>query len=336
VTATAIGPVTEALARATRCEPVRPDDARAGADYLRVVADGQAYFVKRLSPATDWIMRVTGDHVHRPYLVWRAGIMNKAPRCIDHTVVAMEVAGTGDDATLSMLMRDVGACLVPPGDAQVPLAQHDGFLTHMAELAASFWGWTDDIGLTTMSERVRFFAPDNIAAELTVADVPGPIAAAAEGWRRLPRLSAALWDIASLVHDRPDVVAGPLARTPPTFLQGDWKMGNLGSHPDGRTILLDWAYPGSGPACWDLCWYLALNRARLPEPKEAAIDRFRTALEACGVSTEPWWDHQLDLCMIGMMAAFGWEKALGDPGELAWWQDRVVRAAERCGLPLSG
>ena len=82
---------------------------------------GRAYFLKRLSPATDWIMRATGDHVHRPYLVWRAGIMAKAPGCIDHTVVAMEVAGTGDDATLSVLMRDVGACLVPPGDAQVPL-----------------------------------------------------------------------------------------------------------------------------------------------------------------------------------------------------------------------
>ena len=329
------GPVAEVLARATWCESVRPDDARAGADYQRVVADGRAYFLKRLSPATDWIMRVTGDHVHRPYLVWRAGIMDKAPSCIDHTVVAMEVAGTGDDARLSMLMRDVGACLVPPGDAPVPLAQHARFLTHMAELAASFWGWHDDIGLTTMPERVRFFAPDNIAAELAVADVPGPIAAAAEGWRKLPGLAAALWEIASLAHGRPDVVAGPLGRTPPTFLQGDWKMGNLGSHPDGRTILLDWAYPGSGPACWDLCWYLALNRARLPEPKEAAIDRFRSALEACGVSTDPWWDRQLDLCMIGMMAAFGWEKALGDPGELAWWQDRVVRAAERCGLPLS-
>jgi hypothetical protein len=130
-----------------------------------------------------------------------------------------------------------------------------------------------------MSQRVRFFAPDNIAAELTVADVPGPISAAAEGWGRLPGLSAPVWEIASLVHERPDVVAGPLGRMPPTFLQGDWKMGNLGSHPDGRTILLDWAYPGSGPACWDLCWYLALNRARLPEPKEAAIDRFRGALE---------------------------------------------------------
>ena len=332
MTPPATGPVAEVLARAARRESIRPDDARAGADYQRIVADGQAYFLKRLSPATDWIMRVTGDHVHRPYLVWRAGIMDKVPACIDHTVVAMEVAGTGDDATLSVLMRDVGNCLIPPGDAQVPLAQHDGLLTHMAELAAAFWGWHDDIGLTTVPERLRFFAPDNIAAELTVADVPGPIAAAAEGWRRLPGLSAPLWELASLVHEQPEVVADPLCRTPPTFLQGDWKMGNLGSHPDGRTILLDWAYPGSGPACWDLCWYLALNRARLPEPKEAAIDRFRGALEALGVSTDPWWDRQLDLCMIGIMATFGWEKALGDPGELRWWQDRAVRAAERCGI----
>ena len=126
----ASGPVTEVLARATAVADVRPSDARAGADYQRLTADGQAYFLKRLSPATDWIMRVTGDHVHRPYRVWRAGIMDKAPDCIDHTVVAMEVAGTGDQAVLSVLMRDIGPCLVPPGDARVARAQHKAFLTH--------------------------------------------------------------------------------------------------------------------------------------------------------------------------------------------------------------
>jgi Phosphotransferase enzyme family len=326
------GPVAALLARATAREAVRPADARAGADYQRVAADGQAYFLKRLSPATDWIMRVTGDHVHRPYLVWRAGIMDKAPGCIDHTVVAMEVTGTGDDAVLSVLMRDVGACLVPPGDDQVPLAQHAGFIGHLAGLAAAFWGWQDVIGLTTMAQRVRFFAPDNIAPELVTAEVPGPIAAAAEGWHRLPRRSPLLWNVARLVHERPEVLTGPLGRTPPTFLHGDWKMGNLGSHPDGRTILLDWAYPGSGPACWDLCWYLALNQARLPEAKEAAIERFRAALEASGVATDPWWQAQLDLCVIGIMATFGWEKALGDAAELDWWEHRTAGAAARCGI----
>jgi hypothetical protein len=324
------GPVTEVVARATLVEDVRPSDARAGATYQRVMAGGRPYFLKRLSPATDWIMRVTGDHVHRPYLVWRAGIMDKAPECIDHTVVAMEVTGTGDGAVLSVLMRDIGPCLVPPGDAPVPQAQHEAFVADMAELSAAFWGWDDHIGLTTMAERLRFFAPGNIAGELAAEDAPGPIAAAAAGWHRLPERSALLWDIARMVHERPEAIADPIAETPGTFLHGDWKMGNLGSHPDGRTILLDWAYPGSGPACWDLCWYLALNRARLPEPKEAAIDRYRAALEASGVGTAPWWERQLDLCMIGIMATFGWEKALGDAGELRWWEDRIAGAVARC------
>ena len=38
-----------------------------------------------------------------------------------------------------------------------------------------------------------------------------------------------------------------------------------------------------------------------------------------------WWQRQLDLCTIGIMATFGWEKALGDAGELYWWEERVAR-----------
>ena len=44
-------------------EAVRPADARAGATYERVTVRGEAFFVKRPSPASDWIMRVTGDRV---------------------------------------------------------------------------------------------------------------------------------------------------------------------------------------------------------------------------------------------------------------------------------
>ena len=67
----AIESVDELLARASTRTEVRPGDAKSGALYERVVIDGEPYFVKRLSPASDWIMRVTGDHVHRPYLVWQ-------------------------------------------------------------------------------------------------------------------------------------------------------------------------------------------------------------------------------------------------------------------------
>ena len=323
-------PVSELLARASSREVISPGDARSLSSFERVIVDGQRYFLKRLSPASDWIMRVTGDHVHRPYLVWRAGIMDQVPACIDHTVVAMEVCGEGDAAELSMFMRDVGPHLVSEGDAVVPEAQHRGFIDHLAQLSATFWGWQDAVGgLTTMAERVRFFDSPNVTRELAVADPPGTIVAADTGWRMLPERAPALARVARAVQDQPEILTDPLAATPVTFLHGDWKMGNLGTHPDGRTILVDWAYPGSGPPCWDLCWYLALNRARLPETKEATIARFRAALERHGVATAGWFDIQLDLCLIGMMSVFGWEKALGDDDELRWWERQVLSGVAR-------
>ena len=168
---TVIGSADELLARASSRTEVRPGDGKAGARYERVLVDGEPYFVKRLSPASDWIMRVTGDHVHRPFLAWQGRIMARSPASIDHTVVAMQVSGAGDDAVLTMVMRDVGAFLVPEGDAVVPASQHAGFIEHMADLSCAFWGWADDIGLTTMSQRIRFFAPDNIAGEVLAAGI---------------------------------------------------------------------------------------------------------------------------------------------------------------------
>jgi hypothetical protein len=41
------------------------------------------------------------------------------------------------------------------------------------------------------------------------------------------------------------------------------------------------------------------------------------------VATAGWWERQLDLCLLGTLVQFGWEKALGDADELAWWSDRA-------------
>ena len=195
----------------------------------------------------------------------------------------------------------------------------------MADLAATFWGWDDRIGLKPLDDRPRFFAPDNIAGELEADEVPGPIAAADQGWSKLAERAPRVARIAQFVHARPGPVTSALRSTPSTFVHGDWKAGNLGRHGDGRTILLDWAYPGSGPACWDLAWYLSLNAARLPEPKDDVIERFREALERHGVDTADWWDRQLDLSLVDMTACMGWEKGLGSDDELGWWVERTER-----------
>jgi hypothetical protein len=36
------------------------------------------------------------------------------------------------------------------------------------------------------------------------------------------------------------------------------------------------------------------------------------------------------------MAAFGWEKALGDDSELSWWEAMVTGAAARRGIGVRG
>ena len=122
-------------------------------------------------------------------------------------------------------------------------------------------------------------------------------------------------------------LAEALRTTPLTFVAGDWKFGNVGRHPDGRTVLLDWAYPGEAAPTWDLTWYLALNRARLPESKESTIARYRERLEHHGVDTSGWWERQLGLSLLGMAAVFGWEKAVGDQTELDWWERAAVDGA---------
>jgi hypothetical protein len=323
--------VSELLTRATMREAVRPSDARAGAVYERLVVDGDRYFLKRLSPASDWIMRAIGDRVHRPYLVWESGLMERATACVDPAVTAMSLAGVGDGAVLTIVMRDVGPFLIPPGDDLITPSQHAGFITAMADLSRQFWEWRDDLGLTTMAQRMRLLAPENLAAELAGPEVPGPVSASALGWRRLAERSASLARVTRSIHDDPELITARMDNTPVAFLQGDWKMGNLGRHPDGRVILLDWAFPGCGPPCWELCWYLALNRARLPESKEQTISRFRAALTRGGTDTSGWWQEQLDLCLVGVMTTFGWEKALGDDTELRWWERAVADALSRLG-----
>ena len=108
-------------------------------------------------------------------------------------------------------------------------------------------------------------------------------------------------------------------------IRDSWKAGNLGSD-GGRTVLIDWVYLGAGPACHEIGWYLALNRAKLPagHSKERVMTDFRAALERHGVATGDWWGRQSSLAMLGAVVQFGWEKALGDDTELGWWCDRAA------------
>lgn len=168
----------ELVAGATSRQPVRSDDAKSGATFERLVIDGEAHFLKQLSADSDWIMRVTGNTTNWEFHVWKAGLYHRTPAVIDHAIVGMALEGEGPSARLSILMTDRGADLVPPGDDLLPDIHHLDFIDHMAAFHAEFMGWRDTIGVQDLARRVLFFAPDVIASELLVDDVPVPIAVA--------------------------------------------------------------------------------------------------------------------------------------------------------------
>jgi hypothetical protein len=318
------------LAQFSDREPLVSTDGASGAPIERVSIDGETLVLKHLDLTADWTRRATGDAGCRAIRLWETGFYDELPPTMDSAVVgAARVPGTGDGA---LLMRDVGRWLVPTGDDEVPMEQHRRFLDHAAAFHARFWGLEDELELVPLAHRTIEFQPETYATELALGNDPVPLRLSIQGFDNMRTLAPRMADVVlPLLADPSPLVAACERVAPMTLVHGNLKFGNLGSHPDGRSIVLDWGeLTGRAPAAIDLAWYLAINCRRLPESKEATIEAYRLALEANAIDTAGWFDAQVDLSCISTACLLGWEKCLGGyDDELAWWDEKVQAAAPR-------
>ena len=328
-TAKVFGSVEELLGQVDLREPFVPEGMRSTAAFERVRRGEDRLVLKYLHADDDFAMRAYGDLGARAVLAYEAGLFDAAADVIDHGVVGM-ARGVGRNGWgCAVLMRDVSADLTATDDTPFGLDEHDRYVDHLARMCASTWGWRDELGLLPYATRWTFTSTWMLAGERAAASTERVVPIVEEGVARFVELAPS--DVAEGIEAlRRDVfpLADALSATPSCFLHGDWKASNIGGASDGRTVLIDWVYLGEGPACHELGWYLALNRQKLPAPKEQVIDDFRAALERHGVDTDGWWERQLRLALLGTVVQFGWEKALGDDDELAWWCDRAGEGAE--------
>jgi hypothetical protein len=312
-------PLTALVARAEERAPI--DSAgKSGARLERLRIAGRGYVLKELDLRRDWTMRAAGVLAGAPAALWTSGLLNRLPDCLNSPIVAVEVG-----ETTRLLMHDVEEWLVPVTDEPVDLTAHLQFLDHMAALHATFWGGGAELEVVPNMHRYLELSPWTALAEADRGDPPLVPRLVGEGWPKLAEVAPeAARVVVPLAHD-PGPLVMALAATPQTFVHGNWKLDNLGQDPEGRTVLLDWELPGRAAALSDLAWYLAINCRRLPQSKEASIEAYRAALESRGIHTEPWWDRQLGLCLLGALVQFGWEKAFGGyDEELAWWEQRAL------------
>lgn len=307
-------------------EPFAVSDGKSGSSFERLMmGDGSVRIVKHVHIDDDWTMRMNGDVGCHPAQVWRDGFMDILPERIDHGVLAVADGLGRNGWGASIVMRDLSDEMVPPGDDLVTVDQHHQLIDDMAAFTARLWGWRDERGhYVPLEARWTWFNHASLAIE-EARGWPNPVPKIArDGWLRFDeRAPSAVREVIEDLRRDPSPLLVRIRETPSTFLHGDWKLGNLGIGRDGRTVLIDWTYPGEGPAACELAWYLAVNRARMPVSKEATIERFGVALRANGIDTDGWFDRQVALCLLAGLVLFGWEKALGDDDELAWWCDRA-------------
>jgi hypothetical protein len=301
-------------------------DSLSGSTFERAVIGGEPYIVKFLAYERDWLARALGDRDCWTWTLWRTGLLDTLPDCVDHTIAAM----SRDPATgeVTVVMRDVGAHLVPAGGTPIPEDQHLRFVDHLARFHAHFWDFPDGADLMAPGNRYTGLTPAMAAREAAAGhDDPVPRAIPG-GWAALREAAPEAYEAAAALAADPGPLVAALAATPATFVHGDWKFGNLGSHPDGRTIVLDWGWPGRAAPLVDVAWYLAVNCDRLPITKDDTIAAYREALERHGIATADWWDAQLPAALLGGFVQLGWSKT-GDPAELDWWVTRAIPAARK-------
>lgn len=170
------GSVEELLAGATGRAPMdKHVDSLSGSPFERAVVDGQPCVVKHIGYHLDWVARAVGDRDCFALTLWRTGLLDALPDCLDHTLLG--VAHDAATGVVTLLMRDIGPWLVPPGSDPVPVEQHLRFVDHMAALHVTFWDFADPGGLLPPGNRYTALTPATGAREAGGADpVPRLIA----------------------------------------------------------------------------------------------------------------------------------------------------------------
>ena len=315
------------LDRAVERRPLQGHVGKSGATLERVtLSDGRRLVLKRLSPADDLIMSLTGDRTGREYDVWKSGLLERLPDGIDHAV--LDGWSTADGALL--VMRDLGDAVLTWDDRLT----RNQWLFIVVRVAALHRAFLEDAptGLAPVDATIALFAPDRIGPHLTDENPLGRLAL--RGWEIFADTVAAdvAEPVARILADPGPLTRALLAR-PCTLVHGDLAVVNMAIEDDQLT-LLDWSMPMAAPGALDLTRFVAGCASVVEVSREQMLEDYRVA---AGTAYD---ETALRLALLSGLVWLGWNKALDaaehpDPAirereqqDLDWWVEQGRRTLE--------
>ena len=302
-------------------------EGKSGAGLERATMDdGRQLVVKRVNPATDLVMALSGDDVGREYLLWSAGVLDRLPDGVGHAVVGGWVE---PDATV-LVMRDLGRKVLTWAD-RLDIETCRWMLERVARLHDTFVGIEaaelPTGAMTPLADLLGLFAPSRLVAHAGGANPLADIAL--HGWDVF--FDVVPPDVAGAVEELLDDLT-PLATSlegcPCTLIHGDLATVNMALDPDTLT-LLDWSMPAVAPGAIDIARFVSGCSSVVDLSREEIIETYRAA---CPSSYD---ERAMRLALLTGLVWLGWNKAMDsvehpDPAsraregaDLAWWVARA-------------
>ena len=246
---------------------------------------GPTYIVKRVTPASDLTLALTGGTVAREYLLWRSGALDRLPPGVDHAVVDGWVEG---DTTV-IVMDDLGDQVLT-WESWLSTDETDWVVARVAAMHRRFLG-SPPQEVVPLDRVLTVFAPQRIRG---LADEGNELAGlACRGWEIFAQTVPA--DVAGpvlVLLEDPTRLVTALGAGPVTLAHGDLATVNMARDDDrwccstGRwrpRRPAPWTSPGSSPAA-PRC---SSRAARTSWRRTPAWPGRRTTSARCGSPCSP-------------------------------------------------
>jgi hypothetical protein len=290
-------------------------EGKSGAGLERVrLGDGRALVVKRLTPATDLTLALTGGDVGWEHRLWQGGALTRLPEGVGHAIVDTWV----EDGTTVVAMRDLGHRVLT-WDRHLGTAECRWVVERVAALHRAFLG-DPPAALAPLDRVLALFAPRTMAA--LEEDRSPLVGYSRRGWELFhdcvpPDVADPVLD---LLEDLTPLAAALAARTP-TLAHGDLATVNMAF--DGDTlVLLDWAMPCAAPGVLDVARFVAGCSSVVEPSREGVLATY------AGAAGPAYDETATRLALLAALAWLGWNKAL----DVVDHPDPAVRARERADL----